>query len=109
MALQVLDFKNIANQRISTTVEVDDELIELEIYLRFNRMAGYWVVDITDKRKQEVVVSSMPILPYQNMLEQHSYLKIGSTAVFGISNLPYDDLTVDNFGKDFVWYWGNTI
>ena len=109
MALQVLDFRNIANQRINTTVEIDNKLVELEIYLRFNRMAGYWFADITDKSKKEVVLASMPILPYQNMLEQYQYLKIGSTAVIGISNLSFDDLTYEYFSSDFKWYWGNSI
>ena len=110
MALQALDFKNTPNQYIETSVEVDGNIIDLELFLRWNSMAGYWTVDIKDRAKGETVIASMPLLARQNCLGQYGYLRIGSMAIGNISSdLTDDEITIDNFGTKFLWVWNDTI
>lgn len=110
MTLQALDFKNIPNQYIETSVEVDGNIIDLELFLRWNSMAEYWTVDIKDRAKGEIVVASMPLLGRQNCLGQYGYLRIGSMAIGNISSdLADDEITIDNFGTKFLWVWNDTI
>jgi hypothetical protein len=66
MAVQKLEITNEYNQRISTTVEVDSAMIDIEIFLEYNKMAGYWVASLKDVAKDQLVISSMPLLASQN-------------------------------------------
>jgi hypothetical protein len=104
-----LNFKNQPNQTISTSVEVDGVMIDLEMFLQWNSMAGYWTVSIKDMAKDEVVISSLPLLSAINSLGQYGYLKIGSMGVVNVGNLSDDDLNYENFGDKFLWVWDNNV
>lgn len=109
MALQKLNITNEYNQLFKTSVEVDGNMIELEIFLEYNRMAGYWVASIKNLATDEKVISSMPLLADQNLLFQYGYLKIGSSAVLNISGGDPDLLDNENLGIDFIWCWDDNI
>lgn len=109
MAVQKLEITNEYNQRISTTVEVDSAMIDIEIFLEYNKMAGYWVASLKDVAKDQLVISSMPLLASQNLLGQYGYLELGSSAVVNIAGDSDDDLDDSNFGTDFIWCWGNNV
>jgi predicted Zn-dependent protease with MMP-like domain len=106
MALQKLELTNDYNQRTSVSVEVNGELIDLEMFLEYNRMAGYWVVSIKDVKKDEIVISSMPLVLGINLLGQYGYLELGSSGILNTdSNISPDDLNDTNFGTTFWWCW----
>lgn len=107
--LQKLEITNEFNQRISTTVDVDGALLDIEILLQYNRMAGYWTATIKKSTTNEVVISSMPLLAKQNLLGQYGYLQIGSSEIVNLGRLSDDDIDDTNFGTDFVWCWDDTI
>jgi hypothetical protein len=109
MALQKLNITNTPNQRISVAVEVDGNILNLEIFLRYNRMAGYWVASITNIATNELVLDSLPLVSGVNLLEQCGYLKIGSCAVIDISGADPDVVDLDTFTVDFLWYWDDNI
>lgn len=105
MAAQQLQILNEYNQNLTTTVEVDGELISIGIFLTWNRMAGYWIANIKDIAKDEWVISSMPLLANQNLLGQYGYLKIGTSALVNIGGGDSDNVTEANFGTEFIWCW----
>lgn len=109
MALQKLNITNEYNQLFKTSVEVDGNMIELEMFLEYNRIAGYWVVSIKNLTTDEKVISSMPLLADQNLLFQYGYLKIGSSAVLNISGGDPDLLDNENLGTDFIWCWDDNV
>lgn len=109
MAVQKLEITNEYNQIISTTVEVDSVMIDIEIFLEYNRMAGYWVASLKDVAKDQLVISSMPLLASQNLLGQYGYLKLGTSAILNIAGGSDDDLDDSNFGTDFIWCWDDNI
>ena len=109
MAIQILNIQKGYNQRLTTAVEVAGKILDLELLLAYNRMAGYWVVTIKDLSKNLVVLSSMPLLAHQNLLGQYGYLEIGSCGVVNISGGSDDNLDDTNLGTDFLWCWDDVL
>lgn len=109
MAVQILDIKNSYNQRITTSVEIGEEVKNLEIFLEYNEMAGYWVCSIKDLSTNEMVISSMPLLVGQDLLQQYEYLGIGSSTILNMSNKSSDELDNTNLGIDYLWGWDNYV
>lgn len=109
MGLQKLEITNEYNQRIAVAVEVNGKMQNIEIFLEYNRMAGYWVASVKDMAKNKIVISSMPLLAKQNLLGQYGYLKIGSSEIVNLGRLSDDALDDKNFGTDFVWCWDDNV
>lgn len=105
MALQKLEITNTFNQKITFSVEVNGEIKNLQAFLEYNRMAGYWVCSLTDLKTKELLISSLPLLASQDLLEQYGYMKIGVSALINISGGSDDLLDDTNLGSDFVWCW----
>jgi hypothetical protein len=109
MALQQLMIDNTPNQIISAAVEVDGEQINLQIFIRYNSMAGYWVADISNSDTSELLIASMPLLANANLLSQYNYLQIGSCAIINIGSGSPDSIDENNLGTDFIWCWDDNI
>ena len=66
--------------------------------------------DLTDK----VLVTSIPLYsgkyPAANLLEQYSYLRIGSAWLVKVNQDTKSDYPNDmNLGTDFLLMWGDTV
>ena len=102
------------NQTFRITVEVDGENLSLQLGLRYNLQARYWVMSVTDGKTGKMLVDGIPILtgvyPAANLLEQYNYLKIGSAVIVPVGPVTEkpepDDETL---GSSFVLVWGDTI
>lgn len=102
------------NQSFKANIPVDGRNIELKFDIRYNTIAEYWVMTVTDPLTDKVLIDSLPLLtgqyPAANILEQYSHLRIGSavivnTSTIDISNEPNDK----NLGCDYILIWGDTI
>lgn len=109
MALQQLMIDNTPNQITSAAIEANGEQINLKMFIRYNSMAGYWVVDISNSDTGELLIASMPLLANMNLLDQYDYLQIGSCAVINIGSGSPDDIDANNLGTDFIWCWDDNI
>lgn len=105
MSLQKISIDSTQNQKFQITVEVNGNTVTLDVFLRYNRMAGYWVISLTDSNTETLLLDSVPMLPGINILEQYGYLKIGSCGLINISNISMNNLNDKNLGSDFIWCW----
>lgn len=102
------------NQTFRCTIPVDGENLPLQFGLRYNQQAKYWTMSVTHGNTGKLLLDSIPIItgeyPAANLLEQYSYLKIGSAVVVPVgpetSNPEPDDETL---GSSFALVWGDTI
>jgi hypothetical protein len=108
--MQRVPLDNSPNQTFRVTLNVDGKSLTLNLSIRFNSMAGYWVMTIWDA-SGNMLLDSIPLLtgewPAANLLAQYGYLKIGSA--FVISNgapIDYPDSTT--LGNQFELWWGDT-
>lgn len=96
------------NQYFTSTIPVDGKKLKFNFFLRFNTEANYWVLDISDSKNNSLIVS-LNLICGVNLLEQYSYLEIGSAYIVKIDKSISDDIPNEyNLGTDFILLWGDT-
>jgi len=96
------------NQTFTSTIPVDGEKLKLFFFLRYNTEQKCWEMDLKDSDNQDLI-HSLPLVCGLNLLEQYSYLNIGSAYIVKLNpNLMEDNPNEFNLGKDFVLVWGDT-
>ncbi|OOM74003.1 hypothetical protein CLPUN_42410 [Clostridium puniceum] len=97
------------NQKFTSTIPVDGKKIKFNFFLRFNTEAKYWVLDIFDSKNDSLIVS-VNLVCGSNLLEQYSYLNIGSAYILKVdATLAGDKPNEYNLGTDFLLLWGDTL
>lgn len=103
---------NSPNQTFSCTIPVGDKNLSFEFSLRYNDVAGYWVMSLTDMETQEILFSELPMLcsygAFNNMAKQIGYKNFGSIYISATSD--YDTATNpddQNIGKKYIMLWGD--
>ncbi len=70
------------NQTFNCTIPIDGENRRLSFGLRYNTVAAYWNLTVIDGVSGNILIDAVPLLrgqfPVDNLLEQYSYMKIGS-------------------------------
>jgi hypothetical protein len=113
MADQIVPVSSFPNQQFQVTLEVNGQVLRLNLTIRFNEMAGYWVLTIADTLNN-ILVDSIPMLtgtwPAANLLKQYQYLQIGSIYIVNNTNNPTTDYpNSTNLGSDFIMIWGDNV
>lgn len=97
------------NQKFTSTIPIDGKKIKFNFFMRFNTEAQYWVLDIYDSKNNNLL-ASINLVCGLNLLEQYSYLSIGSAYIVKIDKtLDMDVPNEYNIGTDFMLLWGDTI
>ncbi len=97
------------NQTFSSTIPIDNKKITLYFFLRYNTEAKYWIMDVSDSKRNKIL-DSMPLICGGNLLEQYSYLNIGSAYIVKVDKTLLSDRPDEyNLGTDFVLVWSDTV
>lgn len=111
-SFQVIPLDPSPNQTFQIELYIDGELRLLQFFIRYNEMADYWVMNISDPSTGETLVDSIPFItgayPAANLLGQHAYLGLGSAFIIqaGEVSLDYPDDT--DLGTDFLLLWSDS-
>lgn len=111
MSDQIIPLTSDPNQTLKTTVSVNGQNKSLQLDIRYNDIAGYWIMKVTDLSTGTVLLDSMPLLcglyPASNLLGQYAYLGIGSAYVIKASDIAADSPDDTNLGTDFFLVWSD--
>lgn len=91
------------DQTFTSTITVDNKNLTLNFRFRYNTEAEYWTMSILD------YVEAIPLVGYENLLEQYSYKNIGSAYIVKNSSIEADRPSDTNLGTDFLLVWGDTV
>jgi hypothetical protein len=90
MPIQVIPLNNSPNQTFTVQLNIDGKPLILNVGLRFNSMAGYWLMTLSDINNS-LIVDSVPLItgtyPAANILKQQVYKAIGAWYIINVSNL----------------------
>lgn len=111
MSTQIIPLTSDPNQTFEIKVEVNDKNISLGFVVRYNEIAGYWVITISDPDTDTILIDSVPLVggdyPAANLLGQFDYLRIGSAYLIKATATPADRPDDTSLGTDFVLVWGD--
>jgi len=114
MNMYIVPLTTEPNNTFVCSIPIDGQNRRLSFMFRYNSIAKYWTMRVSDPNERRVLIDSLPVLigryPSANLLEQHVHLGIGSATVVQIgppteSENP-DDTTL---GTNFYLMWGDTI
>lgn len=112
MSYQTIPLTSDPNQTLEVSVTVDEEIVNLSLFVRYNEIAEYWTMKVSDQETGEVLIDSVPFLMGEddaaNILGQHEYLGIGSAYVVPITQVDTDRPDGANLGTEFVLLWGDS-
>lgn len=107
--MYILPVTSNPNQTFSSTIPIDNGSIKFNFFLRYNTESSCWILDILDSSNNSLV-SGINLVCGANLLEQYSYLKIGSAYLVKTDTSLIDDLPTEyNLGTKFVIVWGDTV
>lgn len=102
---------NDPNQSFSITIPVGSLNIALDLFAWWNRIAGYWELNITSTETKQRLLSNLPLLtsgkPPTNLLKQYSYLGIGSAYVLPLSTATTENPGITDWGSNFILLWAS--
>lgn len=104
MSLQLVPLTSSPNQSITANLTVDGNPLTLNLNIRYNEIANYWVLTIKDANNN-LLIDSVPMItgsyPAANLLQQQRYLKIGSWYIVNVSNLSSVSGVDTGYGSGF--------
>lgn len=101
------------NQSFRCTIPVDGNNLTLLFDFKYNSEAEYWIMTLTDDITGKMLIDSIPLIsgvyPSANLLEQYTYLNIGSAVLVKVNpDNPDVAPNGNNLGTDFKLIWGDT-
>ena len=110
MSDQIIPLPASANQTFAAQLVVDGNALTLNLAVSYSSVAGYWQMSVADVNNN-LLVASVPLItgwyPAANLLEQYTYLAIGSAALLNTGNAIGDYPSQSNLGQ-FSLVWSDT-
>jgi len=97
----------VPNYSFSSTIPVDGANITLLFRITYNELAKYWLIDISDD-EGNMLISALPLVPAQNILEQFAYMGIGSAYVLPRTQVKEQWPSAETLTADWYLIWSDT-
>lgn len=95
------------NQTFTTTIPVNGKKLKVKIFLKYNTEQKCWTMNLKDE-KNISVISGVPLVCGLNILEQQSYMKVGSCYIVKINpNISRSKPNEFDLGTNFLMVWGD--
>ena len=108
---QIIPLQSV-NQSLEVDLNIDGGVVTLGLEFRYNRIAGYWTMQISNPTSGKVLVDSIPLvrgnIGAANLLGQYAYLNIGSAYLLKNREAQGDYPDETNLGTDFQLLWRDT-
>lgn len=102
----IIPVQAIPNRTFSSVIAVDGSNLTLVFTLHYNELAKYWLVDIA--QNGTILISNLPVIPAENILEQYKYLQIGSAYILPRQVVKEQWPTYDSLASDWYLIWGDS-
>lgn len=102
----IIPMQAIPNHSFSAVVPIDGGNTNLGFLLTYNEISNYWMIDIS--KDDVLVLSGLPMVPAQNLLEQLGYLGIGSMRIIPRSDVQEQWPSQGTLSSEWYVVWGDT-
>lgn len=102
---------NSPNQTFSTTIPINGENKSFVFNLKYNYVAKYWLLTISDAATEQILIANIPLLSstfdFASILKQFEYKLIGNAYVIPVYDFSLSAPDNTNVGTDFALMWGD--
>lgn len=105
--ISIIPLEAIPNKTTSCKIPVDGQNLLLLFTLTYNELAKYWVVEIKNSNGKSLV-SALPVIPAENILEQFKYLKIGSAYILPRQTVKEEWPSYETLNSNWYLVWSDT-
>lgn len=102
---------NSPNQTFSTTIPINGENKSFVFNLKYNYIAKYWLLTISDAATEQILIANIPLLSstfdFASILKQFEYKLIGNAYVVPVYDFSLSAPDNTNIGTDFALMWGD--
>ena len=96
----------IAN-KFTCNLDINGENKTLVLEFNYNAVGDMWKMSILNET-EEVLISNIPLLPTTNLLEQYSYMNLGSAVLIPNTDEVKEEYPSMNTLKDnYTLFWGD--
>lgn len=110
--MYLIPVNNQPNQSFDIVVPVDGVNRNFRFFFRWNLDGEYWTMNIIDLEDGQYKLLEFPLYgimaPYQNLIHQYKYKKIGSCYLRKIALVDRDRPNYEDLGASFQLLWGDT-
>lgn len=91
------------NHSFSAVITLEGKNEKLTFRMTYNEQAQYWLIDIALNEKP--VLSGLPLVPAQDILEQFKYLELGSAYIIPNAELKNEWPNIEDLetGWSVIW------
>jgi hypothetical protein len=114
--LQQIPLKTTSNQTLQMILQINGVNTSLIFKVRWNAIAGYWVLTIIKSSDGTIIIDSIPLVTGEkntetlNILKQYGYLLIGEAYLVPAVAQPTSNYPNDkNLGTEFVLIWQDNL
>lgn len=105
MSAQLISLSGLPNQIIAVSLSLNDGIVSLNLKQYYNRIGGFWALDVYDQQGN-LLVASLPLItgdwPAGNIMAPHDYLQIGQWFIINLTAAQTDFPTSQNIGSGFT-------
>lgn len=106
--VSIIPVQAIPNHKFSSRILVDNQNLTLQFELQYNDIANYWLVNINDHNGR-ALISCLPVIPAQNILEQYAHLQIGSAYIVPVQTIKEQWPTQHTLDSEWYLLWSDTV
>lgn len=89
-------------------LDINGENRLLVFNFTYNSIADLWKLSLTDYSTQEEFLTNVPLLPFQDLLEQYKYKNLGSAVLIPNSNEVTEEYpSLDTLKDNYNIFWGD--
>ena len=111
MATVIIPLNPESNQSFPITLEINGVNRELFLSFRYNSIAGYWLMDVTNNDTDIMLLASVPLLPGAsaavNLFVSYRYLGIGAAFILSDGQVAEQYPSESTLGTNWFLVWGD--
>lgn len=103
--ISIIPMQAIPNHTFSCSIPLYRGNTELRFTMQYNEVAGFWFVDIA--QGSETLLSGLPLIPAQDLLEQYQYMGIGHAYLVPRSELSSQFPDIQTLSTEWHVVWSD--
>ena len=97
----------IISNKFTTNLTINGENKTLVLEFNYNAVGDMWKMSILNEI-EEVLISNIPLLPTENLLEQYSYMNLGSAILIpNTDEIKEEYPSINTLKNNYTLFWGD--